>query len=109
LTPPCSLTSYSLALTLPPLLLFSPHACPPSLHMAIAGLYFLTLSLCLSTINTLKPCTASSHLDPPSWSNGAGLPLTFCQESSLHSSHCRSQNKKPAELAAWVTQALSSL
>ena len=27
------------------------------------------------TINALKPWTASSHRDPPYWSNGAGLPL----------------------------------
>jgi hypothetical protein len=77
----------------------------PSLHMAMASLYFSTVSISLPfsaslsfpfltsgpprekgvrfhssqpsamTINTLKPWTISSHWDLPCWSNGAGLPL----------------------------------
>jgi hypothetical protein len=72
--------------------------------MAMAGLYFsllLSAFFCLyyplnspsqtllpETINALKPWTISSHRDPPSWSNGAGLLVkshtsNFTQEASL--------------------------
>lgn len=91
--PSLSLTLLLLPLSLALLLPLSPHSLPPTLRVAIAGLYFSTLSLCLpscayipplsfpsqtllpATINTLKPWTASSYQDPQCWNNGAGLPL----------------------------------
>ena len=64
-------------LSLLPLTLTSRSPAPPHPHMTMASPYFptLSLSLCLSTINTLKPWTVSSHQDLPCWSNGAGPPL----------------------------------
>jgi|UPI00001E8143 hypothetical protein len=52
--------------------------------MAMASLYFPTLSLSLSFYNksfikaNKKPWIASSHQDPLCWNNGAGLPLMSC-------------------------------
>lgn len=40
-----------------------------------ASASLISPSLCLSTINALKPWTVSSHQDLLCWSNGAGLPL----------------------------------
>ena len=44
----------------------------------LASSTLLSPSLCLSTINTLKSWTSSSHGDLLCWSSGGGLPLMSC-------------------------------
>ena len=93
-----ALLSYPLALTPLLLSLLLLPSCSPSLPIFLCSLspcghdwpllLYSFPSLCLSTINALKPWTASSHRDSKCWSNGAGLPLTSCvsnlqQEDSL--------------------------
>jgi hypothetical protein len=45
----------------------------------LASTSLFSPSLCLSTINALKPWTTSSHWDPTCWGNGAGFPLKSCE------------------------------
>ena len=77
----------------------------------MAGLYFSTLfpSLCPSTINSLKPWTASSHRDLLCRNNGAGLPLKSCtssDEQAKDSPPCGpSQSALLLSLSLWHTAA----
>jgi hypothetical protein len=70
-----SLLSLSCSLTLlfPLPSVPSPSTPPPSHGRIRPLLLYSSPSLCLSTINALKPWTASSHQDPPCSSNGACL------------------------------------
>ena len=60
-----------------------------------ASTSLLSPSLCLSTINTLKPWPVSSHLDLPCWSNEAGLPLNKRVPNLLQEASLRSQQQLP--------------
>ena len=64
-------------------------------------------SLCLSTINTLKSWTASSHQDPLRWSNRVGLPLERCSSNlpvlqpgppRTHATHAAHRTTRPSSL-----------
>jgi hypothetical protein len=66
---------YSCSLVPPP---FSPLSmCPwPASPLLLSP-------LCLSTINALKPWTASFHWNSPCWNNSAGFPLKCCASNLL--------------------------
>jgi hypothetical protein len=56
----------------------------PSLHVAIAALYFSTRLLSLPFYNKcLKTMDCLFSSGPPCWSNGAGLPLMSCASNLL--------------------------
>jgi hypothetical protein len=87
----CFLLAPSLPISPPP----HPHTPTPTPTPRGHGrplLLYYSPSLCLSTINTLKPWTASSHQDPKCWSNATCLPLMNCTSNLL---------QKPLSVPRW--------